>query len=425
MNELNFFFFLYNFNVLNTFFSDTLKDLRVYTKKSRRDSNSEINNDNNYRLTTARSYLLIEISTFFIRNKTFTNKKQIVLNVLFDSEAFLPTADFLELFLRNSPSNDSNETHLPLAMIKFWQPFIVMLHEKKMLKALTLRLLNFVNSSNENEQRRLCAALWINAIAQGLLKLQIAQLNAQTLEHSRDDQDRIMTPKLIGRKLQEKIHNAKPELQYSLWLNVINDIPSMFMDENFITDIILKTNEFTLKFIEAILDLAAPIIGEEKKNNLIELIRIYTENNLNDSIDNSKDIVYTDDDINDINDDKVSVDDCNGETLELNDKKIRNTNWQLASVNYDWENSAFGILPWQIDSLEILQSDNIIPELICPATTLNIAPGVVDNQGLLSSSQVNWEKVLRKKQRVKRKRQKGDADVMMDRAIKMVKTKKV
>ncbi|KAK0084144.1 hypothetical protein PV325_007521 [Microctonus aethiopoides] len=396
---------------------DTLNELMIQVKK----------------LQDVSSDLCSKISTFLSRKNITFDKKQILINFLINSVVFLPTSESSKLFTQYSNFVDdcTADAQLPLSMIKFWQDFIHMLHEKKMLELLTLKLLEFINSLNEDNHRRLHAALWINSIAQGLIKLKIGQRNAQTLEHSYDEKNKRMTPKLMKRKLREKIHNENPELDNALCFNVTEDIPAMFMDVNFVRDIAFNPNDLTIKFLGPLLDLITPRMEMKNKQSLLQLVRIYTMNNIINNDNKAKDdTIHTINDVVDIGNGQLSKDNCHeneeqDQMVELADTKIRNNSWELPSSNYDWNICAFGVLPWQIDSIELLHSTDISPRLRCPDAITNIVPGYVDSKHLSSSSKVNWEKVLRKKQRTKRKKQKGDGDVMMNRAMEIVKRKKM
>ncbi|KAG8036798.1 hypothetical protein G9C98_004120 [Cotesia typhae] len=417
---------------------DTLNDLKNYSKKSRNNLNEKKDNsDSDYPLSIARLYLLTDIFTILSRYKTSYDKTQVVLNILFKNEAFLPTSDFLNLLISKSESTETTDySCLPEVMIKLWQPFIAMLHERKMLEALTLKLIDFTNSSVDNH-RRLCAALWINAIAQGLIKIKIAQDKIQIFEHSMLKNNKKVNPKLLEMKLKEELNNSHPELEHALWLNFMSDIPPMFININFASDLAINANEFTIKFIEPILDLVEPRIDAEKKTQLLSIIRIHTNTDVDKiDIDNDRNSqhnfskIYTIEDIKKITGNEFnhigysSKNNVTCEKIDLADMKIRNTNWELASDKYNWKSSDFGILPWQIDNLERIESKDVTPKLLYPSRESDIIPGIIDSKTIMSCSQIDWDTVLlKKKQRVKRKRKNNDADDMINKAIEIVKTK--
>lgn len=427
---------------------DTLNDLKNYSKKSRNNEDlvsKKENNDSDYPLSVARLYLLTDVFTILSRYKTSYDKTQVVLNILFKNEAFLPTSEFLKLLIAKSESNDMHDDlRLPTAMIKLWQPFIAMMHERKMIEALTLKLIDFVNSS-ANYHRRLCAALWINSIAQGLIKIKIAQDKMQ-IEYSMLKDNKKVNPKLLELKLKEEINKSHPELEHALWLNCMSAIPSTFMNINFATDLAINANELTIKFIEPILDLVEPPVDPEKKNKLLYLIRIHTNvdvdtNNItNDKHSQFNNKIYTIGDVKKITGSEVNIFGCNNnnnsnnnhsknvetsEKIILADMKVRNTSWELPSDKYNWKGSDFGILPWQIDNLEGIEPEDVTPKLLYFSRESDIIPGIIDSKTIISCSQVDWDTVLlKKKQRVKRKRKNNDADDMINKAIEIVKTKK-
>ncbi|XP_057338607.1 uncharacterized protein LOC130676434 [Microplitis mediator] len=427
---------------------DTLNDLKNYSKKSRNNEDlvsKKENNDSDYPLSVARLYLLNDVFTILSCYKTSYDKTQVVLNILFKNESFLPTSEFLKLLVAKSESNDMHDDlRLPTSMIKLWQPFIAMMHERKMLEALTLKLLEFVNSS-ANYHRRLCAGLWINSIAQGLIKIKKAQ-KIPIFEYSMLEDNKKRNPKLLELKLKEEINNSHPELEHALWLNFTSDIPSMFMNINFATDLAINANELTIKFIEPILDLVEPPLDPEKKNKLLYFIRMHTNidvdtNNVtNNKYSQLNNKIYTIEDVKKITESEFDIFGCNdnsnsnndysksnetSEKIELDDMKVRNTSRKLVSDKYYWKESYIGILPWQIDNLERIEPEDITPKLLCPSRESDIIPGIIDSKTIMSRSQVDWDTVLlEKKQGVKRKRKNNYADDMINKAIEIVKTKK-
>lgn len=53
-----------------------------------------------------------------------------------------------------------------------------------------------------------------------------------------------------------------------------------------------------------------------------------------------------------------------------------------------------------------------------------IIPGVIDSEDLKMQSQINWDHVLRKKKRLKRKHERRNADVTANRALETAKKRK-
>lgn len=95
-------------------------------------------------------------------------------------------------------------------------------------------------------------------------------------------------------------------------------------------------------------------------------------------------------------------------------------------VQYCWTECPIGILPWQIDSLQYLKPIKVIAtnsNVPIPMLVSDIIPGIVDKTNLRMQSQIIWDNVLRKKRRLKRKQQKGEADIMY-KALEIVKKRK-
>ena len=115
------------------------------------------------------------------------------------------------------------------------------------------------------------------------------------------------------------------------------------------------------------------------------------------------------------------------EVADIADETLRNPEWEVASSeDQEWSSTAFGILPWQKDSLAAAQPVVVPIPAVAVAVAVErsaIVPGLLDDDRP-TNAPVNWDSVLRKKKRPKRKRY-GDAEVMVDRAIQMVKKRHV
>ncbi|KAK2582080.1 hypothetical protein KPH14_002783 [Odynerus spinipes] len=426
---------------------ETLQDLRTYAVKlsqqivKNEDSDEEeseatyelknVKLKKKYTLTTARAILLAEISRYLGKNNQIINKENIVLNALLESEAFLPTIDILSIF-SDKDDDVKIEDELPITIIQFWQDIIILLQNTNMLEALVLKLLALVGNEQEPEYKRHIAALWISAIAQGFVKLTIAQQTFWTLEHEIQKTNKTISQKELNLEVKEKINTNYPNLQNVLTLNVSNTVPRIFTDIHFVLDIILHANTFTRKFITPFLQLVIPKLDVDQKEHLLKLIQIYTQNEFSDKLQNSNITkeIFTIEDINKTNIEynkfmNKDVPSKKLNTLTLADKTIRNNQWKLAHVQYRWAECPIGILPWQIDSLQYLKPIKVMPTK-SNVSILNsdIIPGIVDKTNLRMQSQINWDNVLRKKKRLKRKQPKGEADVIMYKAIEIVKRQK-
>lgn len=419
----------------------TLQDLRMYAVKLSQQTGKNLKNDEEemehinelkyfklkkkYSLTMARAILLSEISRYLGKNNQVINKENIVLNGLLESEAFLPITDIFSIFSEN---DTKFEDQLPIKMIKFWQDIIVLLQDINILESLIFKLLTLVGNEQELRYKRHMAALWLNAIAQGFLKLTIAQQTSWTLKHKIQRTMNIMSQKALSLEIEKEINKNHPNLQDILTLNISNTIPYFMTDIHFVSDIILNANIFTCKFITPFLQLIIPKLDVNQKDHLMALVNIYTHNKFNNTLQNSdiSEKIFTIDDICNINSEhnelkgKESSKKMN--TLRLTDKNMRNNQWKLTHLQYRWGECPIGILPWQINSLQYLKSTIVIPinsnVLISDS---DIIPGMVDRLNMRMQSLINWDNVFRKKKRLKRKQQKGKDDILMYKAIEFIK----
>lgn len=419
----------------------TLQDLRMYAVKLSQQTGKNLKNDEEetehinelkyfklkkkYSLTMARAILLSEISRYLGKNNQIINKENIVLNGLLESEAFLPITDILSIFSENDAKF---EDRLPIKMIKFWQDIIVLLQDINILESLIFKLLTLVGNEQELRYKRHMAALWINAIAQGFLKLTIAQQTCWTLKHKVQRAKNIVSQKALSLEIEKEINKNHPNLQDILTLNISNTIPYFMTDIHFVSDIILNANIFTCKFITPFLQLIIPKLDVNQKDHLMALVKIYTHNKFNNTLQDSdiSEKIFTIDDICNINSEhnelkgKESSKKMN--TLRLTDNNMRNSQWKLTNLQYRWGECPIGILPWQINSLQYLKSIVVIPiNSNVPISDSNIIPGMVDKLNMRMQSLINWDNVFRKKKRLKRKQHKGKGDILMYKAIEFIK----
>ncbi|XP_046814658.1 uncharacterized protein LOC124422355 isoform X1 [Vespa crabro] len=423
---------------------ETLYDLRMYavkltqqTEGSEEESEHIVELKNvkikkKYSLSAARAILLAEISRYLGKNNQIVNKENIVLNALLENEAFLLTADIFTIFSENDDIETNQEEQLPISIIQFWQDVIILLQDVNMLEALILKLLTLVKNEQEPEYKRHMAALWINTIAYGFVKLTIAQQMFCTLEHKLRKINKTISQKILSLKVEEEINKNHLNLKNVLFLNISNTLPRFLTDIHFLIDIILNANIFTRKFISPLLQLVIPKLDIDQKEHLLKLIQIYTQNEFNSKFDGLSnkinEEIFTIEDIIKLNSEHNDELKRKEEQLRkptLADQNIRNNQWKLTHVQYCWTECPIGILPWQIDSLQYLQPIKITAtnsSVPIPIFVSDIIPGIVDKTNLRMQSQIIWDNVLRKKRRLKRKQQK-EADII-NKAIEIVKKRK-
>lgn len=88
----------------------------------------------------------------------------------------------------------------------------------------------------------------------------------------------------------------------------------------------------------------------------------------------------------------------------------------------DWSNSPVGILPWQTETLRILETfKNQLATLKSKEDDSGaIVPGVIDSRDLKMKAEIDWTTVLRKGRKTNRKRDKRESDILVQRAINKV-----
>lgn len=430
---------------------ETLSDLRTYVINSATDENGDTgviekgrkrkarNNteqscDENYKLSTAQSVLLSEISRYLSKNKSPLNKDDVVLNVLFEGDAFLPSKEFLEIFQKEKiqSRNKIEGCDLPSSLIQFWRKFITLLQEKEILEKLILRLIKLVNDERENDDRRLIASLWIKFVASSLCKIKLAQQIKHRMEKARENNRKKISSATLSMKVQAEVDRSFPKFKDILWLNVLGEIPSALTDPNFARKIISNLNsKLSHNFLHPLLELVTPDLQDEVKNDLLKFTRIYNgeesfdcESEAIDEVKTIQDLIKLSEIQNNenIRNDKIIRRSNSKDPIEIGDVTIRNSNWTLETDNLDWGNCPFGVLPWQLESMETVDtitSKNLTRGKV--AQDCEVVPGMVDGKSLTMKSKINWNSVLGKKKRPKRKRNRESIDNLVDKAIRMVK----
>ena len=422
---------------------ETLQDLRSYAISSDDNNKSNVDEDNyvevansgmkdkKYTLSTARTVLLSEISRY-LNKKSVPNKKDIVCDALFSSEAFLPSKDIFSIFVQEeSAENELKDDLLPLDMMKFWKDIIFLLLEKGMMEAVIFELLRLIDNEEENKHKRLLASLWISSISYSFVKLDAAHRVSRTLEYKLEEAQKKLPPKTFELKVKEETHLACPRLKRVLWFDLSYIVLPCLTDINFVSKLILNVNEFYIKFILPVLELISPKIDEQSRELLLSLANIYALGKVDGEASNERKKTFTLSDIQkECGDSGINTDSEQSESINrvprfLTDEKVRNPHWKLALANYRWVDCPVGLLPWQVDSLEMLRPLETVPrKRIVSTLDSEIIPGVIDSKDLKMQSQINWDHILRKKKRLKRKHERRNADVIVNRALETAKKRK-
>ncbi|XP_076753701.1 uncharacterized protein LOC143425092 [Xylocopa sonorina] len=422
---------------------ETLQDLRSYAiSLSDKDSNNvendednymeaandDIKKDKKYTLETARIVLLSEISRYLSR-KSIPNKKDIICNILFSSDVFLPNKDILTIF--NQKQNAKNEIEnsvLSLDMVKFWQDIIFLLYEKDLMETLIVKLLHLIDNEEVIKEKRLSASLWISSIAYSFLKLDIAHSISRTLEYELEAAGKNLSPKAFELKIKENTDRDYPHLKCILWFNLSCIVLPCLTDLKFVSKLIFNANEFSIKFIVPILELISPRIDKERKQLLLNLVNIYVVGKTTDDKNAPKfDKIFT---LQDLQRYEVNVDNEQNKLEDkvprfLADQKIRNNCWKFAAATYNWMECPIGLLPWQSDTLEFINPMNtIIQKYDVSASESEITPGIIDRKDLKMQSQINWDNVLRKKKRLNKKVERKNPALMINKALEVTKKQK-
>ena len=418
-----------------------------------------LKNNEQYRLSTAQRVLLSEISKCLSKNKLFLNKAETFCSIMCENEVFLPNYDFLRLFMKETSGKNTLDEDLPLNFIKFWEEFIILLQEKKLLEPLFTQLLKLVNNDRENDHKRHVASLWLCSIGNALIKHKIAQQVALNLSQSLDSKKQKLSSKLFSLKVREKVESQYPELK-SPWLNWMVDVPNCLTDKSMVQKLLLNPNKYLVGFISSLLNLVTDSKDANVKEHLLSLLNLHIVGQVETDIALKENTVHTVKDLTELNSKQKGN---KLESVNLHDKIIRNSNWQLAlgklsrlrtkfnlSITYkvsalnrflytilfnminlftdflfteneNWSNCPFGLLPWQVDSEENLKPLIITPsKIFLGDSSTQIVPGIIDPKNLKMRSEINWNTVLRAK-KLKSKKRKGHSDILIDRAIKVIK----
>ncbi|KOC60925.1 Ribosomal biogenesis protein LAS1L [Habropoda laboriosa] len=393
-------------------------------------ANDDIKKDKKYTLKTARIVLLSEISRY-LNKKSIPNKKDIVCNILLNSEAFLPSKDILSIFTQEKGTeNEIEKDVLPLDMIKFWQDIVFLLYEKDLMEALIIKLLKLIDNEEVNKDKRLLASLWISSISYSFLKLDAAHRISRDLEFQLEKANKTLSLNALELKIKEKTDRAYPHLKCVLWFNLSYIVLPCLTDIKFISKLILNVNEFSVKFIVPILELVSPQVDKESKQMLLNLISFCTMGEMTDSKTSHKyGKIFTLKDLQH-SEHLINVDNVQAKTDHriprfLTDQKVRNNYWKLAIATYNWSECPIGLLPWQCDTMEILNPlDSVIQKTNVSILESEIIPGIIDRKDLKMQSQIKWDNVLRKKKRLNRKYERRNADIIMNKALETVKKQK-
>lgn len=414
---------------------ETLLELRTFTLQKQKNSSllnetsthvieENLENNKELKLMTVQRILLSEISSFL--SKTFLlENNETICSLLCDNEVFIPNQEFLEIF-NNTKSKESFDNFLPLDFIKFWEEFIILLQEKKLIESLFVQLLQLVNNENEKMQRRRIGAEWLRAIADGLVIHRISQQMRLEVDQFYDSKNRKISSKHFNQKVRSKVEKMFPDLKFP-WFNCTIEVPFRGINRSLVETLLLNPNEFTPKFMPSLMDLVMSENFSQNQEHLLSLLNIQTMNLIDSdsNVENSQ--IYTLENLTELIDkqDKkmeMQIVENNFDTqLNFSDETIRNNNWELPSENNDWSRCPFGLLPWQLDREESVKPLIMSPRKILIETeTMKILPGMIDRSNFQMKSKIDWNTVLRAK-KINNKSRKRHSDVLIDRAIKVIK----
>ncbi|XP_012251159.1 uncharacterized protein LOC105683261 [Athalia rosae] len=402
----------------------TLSDFGTYTINSSandsKNSQVELNGKDNT-LITGQNILLAKISRYLSKNKLAANKDEVVLNILINRDVFLPSEESLEIFNKQkSLSGIMVQDSLSPYLTRFWQDFIMLLHDKDMLQTLILSLLNLVNDENQKQQKRLTASLWLQYIASSLCKIKIAHNIKHCMEHAHENNKKKTSP-ISFVKVQEEVDQNYPEYKNVSWLNVSGDIPSCLTDRNYVTEILCDINKFSTNFVTPILQLVTPSLSENTKGQVFKFIQVYTGKKV---VSDQSLLV---DDIKTVDDFVALAKAQNGKNLfnekfsaEIGDQTNRHSIWLLELETQDWSNCLFGILPWQLESMNTMNTFGD-RNSVCSLTLKesDVLPGMIDERTMTVRSRINWNSILGKKKKPKRKRSGESQGNMVHKAMRI------
>ncbi|XP_032670785.1 ribosomal biogenesis protein LAS1L [Odontomachus brunneus] len=418
----------------------TLQDLRIYalsqhdgsldSEKNEDIQVSEnfknIKNERRYNLKAAQALLLLEISACLSKNLSVLEKNNTICKMLCENGIFLPNSDSMHIFLQKGKHKiNSKKKFIPPDMLHFWKDIIILLQKKRLLKTLIFKLLNILDEEHEIKERKTFAVLWINTIIYSFIQLDIAHSICRTMEHDLNIMGKQLSTKDLSQHVKMCIHDKYPYLQNVLWIDISNITPCFLFDINFVRKLLLRSNEFFVDLMQSFLNIVTPKIDANTKRDLVNLFKIYTQKSNN--IEDICEKIYTVDDLraNTMgNEAPVQVEECSEKkTCLLVDQVVRNLQWKSAPDTYQWVRDPTGLLPWQ-DSLESLQS--IKPKLLKHSASVlesQTVAGILDSKNLRMESRINWDDVLWKRGK-KRKHSEDVADVIMNRALEIVKKQK-
>ncbi|XP_051166795.1 ribosomal biogenesis protein LAS1L [Leptopilina boulardi] len=405
---------------------ETLQELRTFTlQQQKNNENSEnitenLENKKEFKLITGQRILLTEISACL--NKSFLlDNCETICSVLCDNEVFIPNAEFLQLFNeQNSKSNDN----FPHAFIKFWEGFILLLQEKKLIELLFLQLLQLVNNENEKKHKRRVASQWLCAIANALRIHKISQQMRLEEDQYYDCKNKKLSFKHFSLKLRNNVENMFSNLKFP-WLNCTIDVSFARINQNFVQQLFLNPNEFTPIFMPSLMELVMPKNCVTLQKHLLSLLNIQTMNFHDENVSNIEDnTIYTVENLNELIDQQNEKENSQNNiesVMNFSDQTIRNTNWKLDSEKENWSLCPFGLLPWQLDREENVKSLIMNPsKIFIESETTKILPGMIDRKNFQMKSKIDWNNVLKDK-KVNNKNRKRHSDILIDRAIKVIK----
>ncbi|XP_014475096.1 PREDICTED: uncharacterized protein LOC106744673 isoform X2 [Dinoponera quadriceps] len=419
----------------------TLQDLRTYVLSQRNRSLDDdkdehmqvdkrnIENEKKYDLkATVQALLLSEISAYLSKNLSVHKQGDTICKVLCENGTFLPNSDIMHIFLRKGRRKiSSGRKFIPTNMLQFWKDIIILLHKNNLLKALIFKLLNILDEEHEIKERKIFAALWINTIVYSFIQLDIAQNVCRTMEYNLDESGKQLSTKVLIQRVMIYVHGKYSYLQNVLWIDVSSTIPCFLFDINFVSKFLLRANEFSAEVIQSLLKFVKPKIDANTEKHLLNLLEIYIFKKCDD--DNNQNIgekIYTVDDlrVNSVENEVPEEERSEKKTCLLADQVIRNLQWRPALDTYQWDRYPIGLLPWQdsLGSLEPLKPK--LPKHSASVLESQIVPGIVNTKNLKMESRINWDNVLRKKKEKRKRDEDDNTDVIMNRALEVVKRHK-
>lgn len=293
--------------------------------------------DNPYSLKSAQVLLLANLSVQLIDETLFNLQKQIsvICNVLCENKAFLLNLDIVEIVEQKTKNTviDTKKKFLSLKVLRFWKSIIFLLHKVGALETLMLKLLNIANQEESKERRNL-AALWLSSIVYSFVQLNIAHNISHTMEFESDVELSLMN---LNEHLRKLVHSRHAYLRHVLWLDITTIIPRFLTDIDFLSNLLLHVNEFSVRLIEPILMLVAAKIDKKTREQLLNLVKIYTFQKYNNESNNVCNKIFTIEDLPEtsIESDASIYNKEQTKQITLADQIIRNSHWKLALGNFE------------------------------------------------------------------------------------------